>query len=1139
MARGSALLAAVALALPAAPRATTPTSGFTSCMDRGKSPKAAAVVEVAPVAPGRAATPASEQEIEELAGEVARFEELAKEYRDEVQALIRKKYEERRRFVADSYEKSIAGMESMERKERQDAIQQFEEFLARYPDDPTYAPDAMFRLAELYYEKANDDYNDALGAWREEVRVALAEGRDPPEEPLRDYSRSVALYRRLLAGFPDYRFQNGIQYLLAYDLGEMGRQEESVRAYAELIQRYPTSPFVPEAWVRLGDFWFDDVKPNSLVKAADAYGRVKAWPDHPLYPRALYKLGWTWYRLDDYDQAIDAFTKLLDAYVAESKKSGRPPSGDVWPEAIQYTAVSFADMKGDGVVRALEYYRSLGGRPYEAAVYQRLGDILFDETRFAQAVAAYQAFLAAAPLSPEAPKIQAKIVTAWQRDRRFEMEAKEREVLVAVYDDNAPWFQANRGDPDLTRDARDLVEKNLARAASFHHVQAQALKKQGRLGPAVEEYRAAAHAYAQYLRRFPHAKVAYDLAFDYADTLYNSLEFEAAARTYADVRDDPADDKHRAEAALSAVISWEGEVTRRERAGQLAPLPVLLTKDRKDAALPQAIPVDPMLQNLVRDSDSFVAVEGSSPRAPAIAYKAAEMFYAHNQFPEARCRFEEVVARWPDSQMAQYSANLIIESYLAMKDWAAVEEAAARLQKNEVGKNKELTATLQKFKLGGRFNRAQQLMEQKQYEAAAALFIALVAEEPHHEFADKALYNAASSYESARRFESALRLYERLYANYPTSEFADDALFRVAYNAENTYDFEKAVERYGLLVDKYPKSKHRKDALYNAARSMENLQRYDAAATAFARYSQLYPEAEDAARTQFHAALVYGKQKEWAKEIHALQEFVRRFSRSKEGELLVQAQLRMGLASRELGNEKAALQSYAAAVAEFNRRGLKPETSPAAAAAAAEAQFRLAENAFERYDRIALPATTKAKKLKEALNAKLAELKKVAPLYNEVKRYKRPDWTLAAFYRQAYLLERLAQTLYDAPVPPDFKKPGQEEYLAAYQDQLAQFAQPYEEQAVQVYIQALAAAREFRVKNEWTKKIQESLARYRPREYPILKDAKGQMVLEDQSPAPIAESSQPRTPPVVAPVAAGAGTENPNPAAGPPAPPAN
>jgi hypothetical protein len=176
------------------------------------------------------------------------------------------------------------------------------------------------------------------------------------------------------------------------------------------------------------------------------------------------------------------------------------------------------------------------------------------------------------------------------------------------------------------------------------------------------------------------------------------------------------------------------------------------------------------------------------------------------------------------------------------------------------------------------------------------------------------------------------------------------------------------------------------------------------------------------------------------------------------------------------------------------------------AASPPEARFRLAETDFERYDRIALPATTNTKKLKKSLEAKLAEAKKVAPQYDEVMRYKRPDWILAAFYRKAFLLERLAQTIYEAPVPPEFKKKGAEEYLAAYQDALAQAAQPYEDQAVAVYVQAIEAARKLHVKNEWTKKIGESLARYRPREYPVLKEAKTRLVAEDLSPARFADT---------------------------------
>jgi cellulose synthase operon protein C len=1096
-----AVLAAAALA----PALAAAAPSYPSCRERAGGKAATLPGSAAAAAPTSALPPVSDaQGREDLETAVRRFEEEGRGYRAEIQSIVQKEFDDKRRFLAENFEQAIKDAEVLERSEREAAIVRFEEFLGRYPDDARYTPDAMFRLAELYYEKANDDYVVQSAGFREEARLAIAEGRDPPPEPVKSYAPSIRLYQQLITRFPEYRFTHGIYYLLAYCLGEMGQGDEAQVAYRTLIEKFPASPFVPEAWVRLGDWYFDEVRPDSLQSAADAFSRMYGYPEHPLYARAVYKLGWTWFRMDDFQQSVEAFTKLLDHYTAVAKKTGERPGGDVWPEAVQYVAISFADERWGGVQRARDFFASVGGRPYEAEVYGRLGDVYFEETKWAQAVEAYKAVLDRDPLSPDAPRIQAKIVLCWNRDRRFDREAAEREALVAAYAEGTPWWERNKGDPDLVAAVRELSQNSLLRAASFHHQQAQVFKTDGKLELAVAEYRVAARAYGDYLGRFPHSKQAYELSYNWADCLYNALDFEKAARVYAQVRDDPASDAHRADAARSAVISWEGEVTRLERDGKLAPRKTLRSTERPEGPPPKAEPLAAAYAALVRDSDALLAVAGDAKDASVVAYKAGEIYYQHDDFEEARCRLEEVVARWPATEVAQFSANLIIESYLTMKDWAAVEQASARLQSADVAKNPTLNATLQKFKLGGRFQRAMQLMDAKEWEPAAALFLALVAEEPRHEFADKALYNAASCYEGARRFESALRLYERIHAEYPASALADEALFRVGFNAENTYDFDKAVERYLALVDQYPKSKHRKDALYNAARSLENLQRYEEAAAAFARYAKAYPDADDAARTQFHAALIYEKTHDEKREVQALQDFVRRFSRSKEHELVVQAHLKTGLAYKELGQVKEERAAYGQAVAEFAARSLKPEAHPAAAAAAAEARFRLAEFDFDRYDKIQLPATTNPKKLAKALEAKKAEAKKVAPQYDEVIRYRRPDWILAAFYRKAYLLERLAQTLYDAPIPPEVKK--DEEMLAAYQDALNGYAQPYEEQAVKVYVDAIEAARKLHVKNEWTKKVGESLARYRPTEYPILKDAKARLVTVDASPAAFADT---------------------------------
>jgi TolA-binding protein len=1106
---GAALVLAVHLPLA---RAAPASSGYTSCRARGpRRAPAPAAPAPAPAAAPAAAGPAAQDpngERAELLAAIARFDEEARAYRTELQREIRETYQARRKALSDRFERALDEVETLERGEREAAIARFEEFLKRYPDDPRYTPETMFRLAELYYEQADEEFQAAVAQHGEEARAALEEGREPPPPPVKSYAKSIALYQRIITGFPDYPFLHGIYYLLAYSLGEMDQGDEAQAVYLSLIRRFPDSPYVPEAWVRMGDWHFDAVEADALVRAAEAYRQLERYPDHPLYPRALYKLGWTHYRMDDFGNAVDAFVELLDHYVAVAEKAGKAgpgarAGGEVWPEAIQYTSISFTDESWGGVEKARAYFAGKGGRPYEAEIYGRMGDVYFEETKYALAVQAYKAVLAVDPLSPDAPRYQAKIVLCYSKDRRFDLEAAEREALVASFDEGTPWFEKNKGDPELTTAVRDLSERSLLRTASFHHAQAQQYKSEGRLEAAVAEYRIAARAYGDHVTRFPHSKQAHELKYQWADCLYNALEFEKAARIYAEVRDDSSSDAHLAEAARSAIISWEGEVTRRQRLGQLQERKVLRSADRKPDEVVQAEPLPEVLQNLVRDSDAFLD-RVDDEHAPAIAYKAGELFYQYGAFDEARCRFDEVVERWPSSDVAQFAANLIIESHLTEKDWAAVEAASERLQASAVGKNAALNASLQKFKLGGRFNRAMQLMDAKQWEPAADLFLKLVAEEPKHEFADKALYNAASCYEGARRFESALRLYERIPAEYPSSALADEALFRVGFNSENTYDFDKAVGRYLLLVERYPKSKHRKDALFNAARSLENLQRYDEAAAAYVRYAKAYPDAEDAARTQFHAAVVYEKTSDWPREIQALQEFVRRFSRSKEHDLVVQAHLKIGLAYKELGKEKETKAAYAAAVREYAGRGLKPEGNPVAAAAAAEARFRLAEYDFERYDRITLPATTNPKKLKRALDAKLAEAKRVAPQYDEVMKYKRPDWILAAFYRKAYMLERLAQTLYDAPIPPEVKK--DEEMLAAYQDALNAYAQPFEDQAIKIYVDAAEAARRLHVKNEWTKKVNESLARYRPAEYPVLKEAKSALLTEDTSPAAFADT---------------------------------
>ena len=274
--------------------------------------------------------------------------------------------------------------------------------------------------------------------------------------------------------------------------------------------------------------------------------------------------------------------------------------------------------------------------------------------------------------------------------------------------------------------------------------------------------------------------------------------------------------------------------------------------------MPKPEPLPPIYVDLVRASDTFVNLYPKDALAPAIAYKAAESYYVFNEFDEARCRFKDIITRYPTRRGGPvrgqpHHRDLPRHQGLGQRDGRDRRAAAAGAAWSRRDPSSRRPWSSSSWPASSswpsrRWTPATTI-------AAAALFIELVQKDPQNEFADKALNNAAVCYENMRRFDSALRTYERIITEYPKSTLADQAVFRVASDAEQSYDFDKAVSRYLLLVDHYPNSKNRAGALYNAARLLEGLQRYPEAAAAYKRYAELFPDEPDAPQNLFRAAL--------------------------------------------------------------------------------------------------------------------------------------------------------------------------------------------------------------------------------------------------------------------------------------------
>jgi tetratricopeptide (TPR) repeat protein len=220
-------------------------------------------------------------------------------------------------------------------------------------------------------------------------------------------------------------------------------------------------------------------------------------------------------------------------------------------EAIMYLAISLAeeDWDGDGVPdaeglfpRALRYLP--GANPYEAEILLTLGDRLYMNTRYADAVLVYRFLLARFPTDPGNPGRHGKIIRALERMQRQDEAMMERLVLSRAYEKGTAWYEENKGNREAIAAAERMAEEALLAVALGNHKKAQALMAQSRFSDgsrAKDEarpfYEAAVAGYEEFLRRYPGSGWTNDVLFYEADCLRFSHRFDEAARLFARVRD--------------------------------------------------------------------------------------------------------------------------------------------------------------------------------------------------------------------------------------------------------------------------------------------------------------------------------------------------------------------------------------------------------------------------------------------------------------------------------------------------------------------------------------------------------------------------------------------------------------------------
>lgn len=408
-------------AMPTAPGATTAAAdGGAGAVDGGSPSGLQPQLSATPASTVRKMHPpppppsaAQVAALEALKKEVDAYEQGARDYRDTVTTIIRIHYEAKKREVLSGLDREIAIEKAELKKAREIAIKRLEEFIATYSgarSQPEATPDAMYRLAALYEERARN----------EDATEPLEVGLKP----------AIALYKRVIKEYPKYRELAGIYYFLGHAMNDSSRVPEAMQVWRSLVchnkYEYPTGPdpkdadkdlvkpmpqdadeaywtqwrrkysnpkspskrnpetvytevfpddcqyvpqpalrqgedpkYVAEVWWQIGNWEFDMLDFGSGVtkedpgtvwgynRAASAYVKAMKYKKPPLFGVSLYKYAWTLFKQQRYEAATKEFVHLL-LYTDEQEKITGDRGADFRTEAYTYIAGSLTNVDYKG-----------------------------------------------------------------------------------------------------------------------------------------------------------------------------------------------------------------------------------------------------------------------------------------------------------------------------------------------------------------------------------------------------------------------------------------------------------------------------------------------------------------------------------------------------------------------------------------------------------------------------------------------------------------------------------------------------------------------------------------------------------------------------------------------------------------------
>ena len=681
------------------------------------------------------------------------------------------------------------------------------------------------------FERRETEREEMLAPTTDGEPIMLTvDGQEIPAGP----REAIATYKQILEDYPNYERNDKVLYQMSRAYDEIGQSDEAMEVMNRFVSEYPHSKYADEVQFRRGEYYFVRRK---YADAETAYSSVIYMGDSSsYYELSLYKMGWTLYKQQFYDEALDRFIALLDYQKSigyDFEQHDEQDEEHRISDTFRVVSLSFSNLGGSDVVD--EYFSEKGHRSYNDKIYSNLGEFYFDKLRYDDATSVYRSFIALKPYHKRSPYFSMRVVEIFDEADFPLLVVEAKKEFATRYALSSEYW--NRHDVGSAPEVAGFLKTNLSDLAGHYHALYQDDALVDEKGPHFDE----AHRwYRQLLGSFPSDEETPQINYQLADLLLENEDFSDAAHEYELTAYEYGDHDQASAAGYAAVFAYRQELAQATGSRQ---------RDVKEQTV----------ESSLRFANTFVAHE----QAPTVLGAAADDLYEMKDFTRAIDSASKLIERYPETEpdLLRGAWAVVAHSSIDIAEYQRAELAYSNVLELTPEDDESKPAVIDGL-AASIYKQAEQANLLEDYRTAANHFLRIKELTPTSTIRTGAEYDAAAALMKLEDWSIASEVLEEFRTSHPDHQLHNDATKQLAHIYREDGQLARSAAEHERISADASDVELSREALLTAGDLYDEADAMPDAVRVYEQYVNDYPRPIDyAMETQKRLSDIY---KEWA-----------------------------------------------------------------------------------------------------------------------------------------------------------------------------------------------------------------------------------------------------------------------------------